>query len=104
MGALCAVVAVIAVVIPFAQGLALLGTVPTGLLAYRHRCACDRGTVAAGFIAFLIGGRADSGWSRLRLYRRADRIVKRKGRGTPTVVVSSVFAGRWGSAQGMSAR
>jgi energy-coupling factor transport system ATP-binding protein len=34
MAALCAATAIIAVVVPFAGGLALLGTVPMGLLAY----------------------------------------------------------------------
>ena len=37
MGALCAVTAIVAAVIPFAQGLGVLGTVPMGLLAYRYR-------------------------------------------------------------------
>ena len=57
MGALCAVIAIIAVVIPFAQGSALLGTVPMGLLAYRYRLrVLIAATVAAGMIAFLIAG------------------------------------------------
>ena len=37
MAALCAAIAIIAVVVPFAAGLSLLGTVPMGLLAYRYR-------------------------------------------------------------------
>ena len=37
MAALCAATAIIAVVVPFAAGLSLLGTVPMGLLAYRYR-------------------------------------------------------------------
>ena len=37
MGALCAAVAIIAVVVPHGGGLGLLGSVPTGLLAYRYR-------------------------------------------------------------------
>ncbi|MEB3983486.1 DUF2232 domain-containing protein [Mycobacterium sp. 663a-19] len=57
MGALCAVIAIISIVIPFAAGLALLGTVPTGLLAYRYRLrVLLAATVAAGMIAFLIAG------------------------------------------------
>ncbi|HZU47087.1 MAG TPA: hypothetical protein VFA16_07535, partial [Mycobacterium sp.] len=35
MAALCAATAIIAVVMPFGGALALLGTVPMGLLAYR---------------------------------------------------------------------
>ena len=57
MGALCAVIAIISVVVPFAAGLALLGTVPTGLLAYRYRLrVLMAAAVAAGVIAFLIAG------------------------------------------------
>ncbi|MGK2867696.1 MAG: cobalt ABC transporter ATP-binding protein, partial [Mycobacterium sp.] len=37
MAALCAAIAIIAVVVPFAAALSLLGTVPMGLLAYRYR-------------------------------------------------------------------
>lgn len=39
MGALCAAIEILAAVIPFAQGLGVLGTVPMGLLAYRYRPA-----------------------------------------------------------------
>ena len=35
MGALTAVIAIVSVVVPFAAGLGLLGTVPMALLAYR---------------------------------------------------------------------
>src|ERR1700751_910609 len=57
MGALCAVLAIISVVVPFAAGLALLGNVPTGLLAYRYRLrVLMAATVAARGIAFLIAG------------------------------------------------
>ena len=94
MGALCAVVAVIAVVIPFAQGLALLGTVPMGLLAYRYRLrVLIVGTVAAGLIAFLIGGLGSFGVVLNCAYMGGlTGSVKRKGRGTPTVLVSSLIA------------
>src|SRR6202040_3214061 len=37
MAALCAATAIVAIVVPFAGALALLGTVPMGLLAYRYR-------------------------------------------------------------------
>src|SRR5260370_28405622 len=57
MGALCAVSAIISVIVPFAAGLALLGTVPTGLLAYCYRLrVLMAATVAASVIAFLIAG------------------------------------------------
>ncbi len=95
MGALCAVIAIISVVIPFAAGLALLGTVPTGLLAYRYRLrVLLAATVAAGMIAFLIAGMGG-----LMTVIHCTYIggltgfVKRKGRGTVTVIVSSLIAG-----------
>ena len=57
MAALCAATAIISIVVPFAGALALLGTVPMGLLAYRYRVrALIAATVAAGLIAFLIAG------------------------------------------------
>ena len=37
IGALCAAVAIVAVVLPHAGWLGLLGSVPMGLLAYRYR-------------------------------------------------------------------
>ena len=57
MAALCAATAIIAVVVPFAAGLSLLGTVPMGLLAYRYRLrVLIAATVAGATIAFLIAG------------------------------------------------
>jgi energy-coupling factor transport system ATP-binding protein len=95
MGALCAVIAIIAAVVPFAAGLALLGTVPTGLLAYRYRLrVLIAATVAAGVIAFLIAGLG--GFMTVihcAYIGGLTGFVKRKGRGTPTVIVSSLIAG-----------
>ena len=57
MAALCAATAVIAVVVPFAQGVSLLGTVPMGLLSYRYRLrVLIAAAVAGGTIAFLVAG------------------------------------------------
>src|SRR4051794_16240655 len=57
MAALCAATAIIAVVVPFAAGVSLLGTVPMGLLAYRYRLrVLIAATVAGALIAFLIAG------------------------------------------------
>lgn len=57
MAALCAATAIIAVVVPFAAALSLLGTVPMALLAYRYRVrVLVAAAVAAGIIAFLIAG------------------------------------------------
>ncbi len=95
MGALCAVIAIISVVVPFAAGLALLGTVPTGLLAYRYRLrVLTAATVAAGVIAFLIAGLGGFMTVVHCVYIGGlTGIIKRKGRGTPTVIVSSLIAG-----------
>nr|WP_241011186.1 DUF2232 domain-containing protein [Mycobacterium gordonae] len=95
MAALCAVTAIISVIVPFAAGLALLGTVPTGLLAYRYRLrVLITATVAAGVIAFLIaGGGGLMGVIQSAYIGGLTGIIKRRGRGTPTVVVSSVIAG-----------
>lgn len=95
MGALCAVIAIISVVIPFAQGVALLGTVPMALLAYRYRPrVLFAATFAAGMIAFLISGLG----SLVAVVNCAyigglTGSVKRRGRGTPTVIVLSLIAG-----------
>jgi energy-coupling factor transport system ATP-binding protein len=95
MGALCAVIAIISVVVPFAAGLALLGTVPTGLLAYRYRLrVLLAATVAAGMIAFLIAGMG--GFMTVihcTYIGGLTGFVKRKGRGTLTVIFSSLIAG-----------
>ncbi|MEM6107125.1 ATP-binding cassette domain-containing protein [Mycobacterium sp. 050272] len=101
MGALCAVTAIVAAVIPFAQGFGVLGTVPMGLLAYRFRPrVLIASAVAATVIAFLISGMGssamvvDAAW-----VGGICGIVKRKGRGVPTVIVSSLVAGfLWGAA------
>ncbi|WP_297697438.1 DUF2232 domain-containing protein [Mycobacterium sp.] len=95
MGALCAVIAIIATVIPFAQGLALLGTVPMALVAYRYRFrVLIAATVAAGMITFLIAGLG----SFVAVLNCAyigglTGLIKRHRRGVPTVVVSSFVAG-----------
>jgi energy-coupling factor transporter ATP-binding protein EcfA2 len=95
MGALCAVIAIISVIVPFAAGLALLGTVPTGLLAYRYRLrVLMAATVAASVIAFLIAGLGGFMTVIHGVYIGGlTGIIKRKGRGTVTVIVSSLIAG-----------
>lgn len=95
MAALCAATAVIAVVVPFAAGLALLGTVPTGLLAYRYRLrALLAATVAAGLIAFLIAGMGGLMTVISSAYIGGlTGTVKRRGRGTPTVIAVALVAG-----------
>ena len=95
MGALCAVIAIISVLVPFAAGLALLGTVPTALLAYRYRLrVLVAATVAAGVIAFLIAGLGGFMSVIHCVYVGGlTGFVKRKGRGKPTMIVSSLIAG-----------
>ncbi len=95
MAALCAATAIIAVVVPFAGGAALLGTVPMGLLAYRYRLGVLlAATVAGGTIAFLIAGMG--GFMTVihcAYIGGLTGVVRRRRRGTPTVIAASLVAG-----------
>jgi energy-coupling factor transport system ATP-binding protein len=95
MGALCAAIAIIAVIVPHAGWLGLLGTVPIGLLAYRYRIRVPiTAMVAAGVIGFLVAG--FSGFLTVALCAYVGGlagIVERRRRGTPTVLAVSVGAG-----------
>ena len=95
MGALCAAIAIIAVVLPHAGGLGLLGAVPMGLLAYRNRFrVLIAATVAAAVIGFLVVGLSGFGAVALCAYVGGlAGIVKRRRRGTPTVIAASFGAG-----------
>ncbi len=95
MAALCAATAIIAVVVPFAGVLALLGTVPMGLLSYRYRLrVLIAATVAAGVIAFLIAGMGGLMTVINSAYVGGlTGIVKRRRRGTPTVIAVALVAG-----------
>jgi energy-coupling factor transporter ATP-binding protein EcfA2 len=95
MGALCAAIAIIAVVLPHVGGLGLLGTVPMGLLAYRYRIrVLITATVAAGVIGFLVVGLSGFGAVALCAYVGGlAGIVRRRRRGTPTVIAASLGAG-----------
>ena len=95
MAALSAATAIVAVVVPFAVGLSLLGTVPMGLLAYRYRIrVLIAATVAGGLIAFLVAGMGGM----MTVVQCAYiggliGLVKRKRRGTPTIIVVALCAG-----------
>ncbi|MDT5192425.1 MAG: energy-coupling factor transport system ATP-binding protein [Mycobacterium sp.] len=95
MAALSAATAIIAVVVPFAAGLSVLGTVPMGLLAYRYRLrVLIAATVAGGVIAFLIAGMG--GFMTVvdcAYIGGLTGIVKRRGRGAPTAFAAGVVAG-----------
>ncbi|OMB99890.1 cobalt ABC transporter ATP-binding protein [Mycobacterium sp. NS-7484] len=95
MAALCAATAIIAVVVPFAGGLSVLGTVPMGLLAYRYRLrVLVAATVAAGAIAFLIAGMGGMMTVIDCAYIGGlTGVVKRRGRGTATAFGAAVVAG-----------
>ena len=94
MGALSAALAIVSVVVPFAGGLSLLVTVPMGLLGYRYRLrVLLAAAFAAATIAFLISG--ISGFMvvlNCAYVGGLTGIIKRRGRGTPTVVVVSIVA------------
>ena len=95
MAALAAAIAIIAVVIPFAPGLAMLGTVPMGLLAFRHRLrVLVAATVAGATIAFLVAGMG--GFMTVvdcAYIGGMVGIVKRRGRGAPTAFAVALVAG-----------
>lgn len=95
MAALCAATAIVAVVVPFAAGVSLLGTVPMGLLIYRFRFrVLVAATVAAATIAFLIAGMG--GFMTVINCAYIGLLIgaiKRRGRGTPTVIVVGLAAG-----------
>jgi energy-coupling factor transporter ATP-binding protein EcfA2 len=95
MAALCAATAIIAVVVPFAAGVSLLGTVPMGLLAYRYRLrVLIAATVAGALIAFLIAGMG--GFMTVvncAYIGGLTGIIKRRGRGLFTVLCAALVAG-----------
>ena len=95
MAALCAATAIIAIVVPFAGALSLLGTVPMGLLAYRYRLrVLIAATVAAGVIAFLIAGLGGLMTVVHSAYVGGlTGIVKRRRRGTPAGIAVAFVAG-----------
>ncbi len=95
MGALTAVIAIVSVVVPFAAGLGLLGTVPMALLAYRYRLRLlVAATFAGAVIAFLIAGAGGlMGVVTSAYIGGLTGIVKRERRGLPTVVVTGLIAG-----------
>lgn len=95
MAALCAATAILSIVVPFAGGLALLGTVPMGLLAYRYRIrVLIAATVASGTIAFLIAGMG--GFMTVincAYIGGLTGAIKRHRRGLPTVIATATVAG-----------
>lgn len=101
MAAMSATISILAVVVPFGQGLALLVTVPMGLLGYRYRIrVLLAAAFAAGVVAFLIAG--ISGFMvvvNCAYIGGLTGIIKRRGRGTPTVIavsfVAAVIFGFW---------
>ena len=95
MAALSAATAIISIVVPFAAGLSVLGTVPMGLLAYRYRFrVLAAATVAGGTIAFLIAG-----FGGLMTVVNCAYIggltgtLKRRGRGAAAVTAAALVAG-----------
>lgn len=95
MGALSAALTIVSVVVPFAGGVSLLVAVPMGLLGYRYRLrVLLAATFAASTVAFLIAG--ISGFMvvlNCAYVGGLAGIIKRRGRGTPTVIAVSIVAG-----------
>ena len=97
-GALSAALAIVSIVVPFAGGVSLLVAVvavPMGLLGYRYRLrVLLAAAFAAATITFLIAG--ISGFMvvlNCAYVGGLTGIIKRRGRGTPTVVAVSIVAG-----------
>ena len=95
MGALSSALAILSVVVPFAGGASLLVVVPMALLGYRYRLrVLLAAAFAASSIAFLIAG--ISGFMvvlNCAYVGGLTGIIKRRGRGTPTVIAVSIVAG-----------
>lgn len=95
MGSLSAALTIVSVVVPFAGGLSLLVAVPMGLLAYRYRLRVLLASAfAASTVAFLIAG--ISGFMvvlNCAYVGGVTGVIKRRGRGTPTVIAVSIVAG-----------
>ena len=95
MAALSAALAIVSVIVPFAGGISLLVSVPMGLLGYRYRLrVLLAAAFAASAVSFLIAG--ISGFMvvlNCAYVGGLTGIIKRRGRGTPTVVAVSVVAG-----------
>ncbi len=95
MAALSAALTIVSVVVPFAGGLSLLVSVPMGLLGYRYRLRVLLASAfAASTVSFLIAG--ISGFMvvlNCAYVGGLTGIIKRRGRGTPTVIAVSVVAG-----------
>ncbi|MBS1691724.1 MAG: ATP-binding cassette domain-containing protein [Actinobacteria bacterium] len=95
MAALCSAVAVVAVALPFGAGLSLLGTVPMGLLAFRHRLrVLVAATVAGVILAFLViglGGLVVVAGS--AYIGGLVGVVKRRGKGALTAFAAALAAG-----------
>jgi energy-coupling factor transport system ATP-binding protein len=95
VAATCAALGILAVVVPFGGVLSLLATVPMGLLAFRYRLRVIIAAMIAGaVIAFLIAGLGGM----MVVFNCAyigglAGIVKRRGRGLPTVVIFATLAG-----------
>jgi energy-coupling factor transport system ATP-binding protein len=95
MAAVCSAIAVVTVALPLAAGLSLLGTVPMGLLAYRHRLrVVVAATVAGTIVAFLVIGLGGLVVVVGSAYIGGPiGIVKRRGRGPLTAFAGALVAG-----------
>ncbi len=94
-GALSAALAIVSIVVPFAGGVSLLVAVPMGLLGYRYRLrVLLAAAFAAATVTFLIAG--ISGFMvvlNCAYVGGLTGIIKRRGRGTLTVIAVSIVAG-----------
>ncbi|WP_062987917.1 ABC transporter ATP-binding protein [Nocardia anaemiae] len=95
MAAVCSAIAVSAVALPFAAGLAVLATVPMALLAYRHRLrVLGAAAVAGALVSFLAVGLGGPCVIALSVYIGGlIGLLKRHDANGPVVLVGALAAG-----------
>lgn len=95
LGGLTVILAVVGWVLPHASAVQALGTVPMGVVAYRHRLrAVVAATVAATVVALLVAGSGPVyAVVTCAIVGGAVGDVRRRGRGLPTIVAVAAVVG-----------
>ncbi len=95
MAALCAATSIMTALIPPVAALSVVGTVPMGLLAYRHRFRAFLAAAVAGSVmAFVVAGNGGASTVLSCAYIGGiTGFVKRRGRGFATVMMVALAAG-----------
>jgi hypothetical protein len=95
MAALCAATSIMTALIPPVAALSVVGTLPMGLLAYRHRFRAFMAAAVAGSVmAFVVAGNGGASTVLSCAYIGGiTGLVKRRGRGFTTVMMVALAAG-----------